>query len=239
MIIDIFSSFDPALSSVYNHFFTSIFWFRTIFSILLTTSNFWLCPTRISTTIHIPISFIYNQVSQTIGAHLKGFSQIISPLFLYVLITNITGILPYTFSLRRHLFFSLSIALPIWIALIYSSFINSPIVFIALLLPGHAPNWLNPFLVIIETLRTIVRPLTLSFRLAANISAGHIVLALTGAYSSSILFSSIFLTIVFIIFQILYLIFESAICLIQRYIFCLLLSLYSDDHSIKITPTNL
>lgn len=234
MILDIFSSFDPALSSVYNNTFRLIFWLRTLFSILLTLSNYWLCPSYISTITHIPISFIFTQVSQTIGNHLKGFTQLISPLFLYVLITNITGILPYTFSLRRHLFFSLSLALPMWIAIIYSSLTHSPIVFIALLLPGHAPNWLNPFLVIIETLRTIVRPLTLSFRLAANIRAGHIVLALIGAYSSSIIFSSIYLIFIFILFQIGYLIFESAICLIQRYIFCLLLSLYSDDHSIKL-----
>jgi ATP synthase subunit 6 len=234
MILDIFSSFDPALSSIHNHFSRIIFWLRTIFSISLTTSNYWLCPTRISTLTHIPISFMYNQASQTIGTHLKGFSQLISPLFIYVLIINITGILPYTFRLRRHLFFSLSLALPIWIAIIFSSLTHSPLVFIALLLPGHAPNWLNPFLVIIETLRTIVRPLTLSFRLAANISAGHIVLALIGAYSRTILFSSIYLILLFIIFQIGYIMFESAICLIQSYIFCLLLSLYSDDHSISL-----
>lgn len=234
MIIDIFSSFDPALSSMYNNFFRPIFWLTSIFSISILTTNYWVSPTRLSSLLHVPISFIYLQANQTIGKHIKGFIQIISPIFLFIITTNITGILPYTFGLRRHLFYSLSIALPIWIAIICSSIFYQPTIFIALLLPGHAPNWLNPFLVIIETLRTIVRPLTLSFRLAANISAGHIVLALMGAYSSAIFFTSLYLLLLFVIFQIGYLIFESAICLIQRYIFCLLLSLYTEDHSLKL-----
>jgi len=234
MILDIFSSFDPSLSLIYVNLSSSIFWTRTLFSIFLTTSIFWICPTRLSLLIHTPLSFIYNQSIQTIGRHIKGFPQVITPLFLFLLIINITGILPYTFSLSSHLFLTLSLALPIWRAIILSSLNYSLPIFIALLLPGHAPNWLNPFLVIIETLRTLVRPLTLSFRLAANISAGHIVLALIGAYARAIFFLSGYLLFIFIIFQISYLIFESAICLIQRYIFCLLLSLYSEDHTIRM-----
>jgi ATP synthase subunit 6 len=75
-----------------------------------------------------------------------------------------------------------------------------------------------------------VRPITLSFRLAANIRAGHIVIGLLGIYASSAFFvsSSSFITLMLI--QIFYFIFEIGISLIQAFIFCLLITLYSDDH---------
>merc|ERR1712020_693062 len=126
--------------------------------------------------------------------------------------------------------FSLIFGLPIWFFLILSSLVNSPYSFLASLLPRGAPDWLNPFLVLIERIRIIVRPITLSVRLVANISAGHIVLRLIGIYSSSYLFINTFRFIVLLLIQIGYIIFEIGICLIQAYIFCLLLTLYADDH---------
>ncbi len=97
-------------------------------------------------------------------------------------------------------------------------------------MPGGAPDWLNPFLVIVETLRIIVRPITLSFRLAANITAGHIILGLIGIYTRAAVFSSstAFLFLLFV--QTGYVLFEVGICLIQAYIFCLLATLYADEH---------
>src|ERR1043165_1298380 len=115
--------------------------------------------------------------------------------------------------------------------LIISRFSHNPKKSTAHFLPDGAPDWLNPFLVLIETTRVLVRPLTLSFRLAANIRAGHIVLRLIGIYCASAWFSSLTTTIFLTISAIGYILFEVAICLIQAYIFCLLLSLYSDDHA--------
>jgi ATP synthase subunit 6 len=94
-----------------------------------------------------------------------------------------------------------------------------------------APAPLNPFLVIIETVRILVRPITLSVRLTANMRAGHIVLTLVGNYLTARFFiSSIFSILLLISIQVLYTIFEFGISLIQAYIFCLLITLYSDEH---------
>lgn len=117
-----------------------------------------------------------------------------------------------------------------WLSLIISGASYYPSAFLAGLLPGGAPSWLNPFLVLIETTSIGVRPITLSFRLAANIRAGHIVLALIGIYAASALFVSLSASILLLSIQTLYILFELGICIIQAYIFCLLLSLYSDDH---------
>jgi len=101
------------------------------------------------------------------------------------------------------------------------------------LLPGGAPDWLNPFLVIVETISIVVRPITLSVRLVANIRAGHIVLRLIGIYASSYIFISTARFVTLLGIQVGYIMFEMGICIIQGYIFCLLITLYADDHTNK------
>nr|ALS46287.1 ATP synthase F0 subunit 6 [Glycera fallax] len=175
---------------------------------------------------------MHAQSTRTAGTHLKGFSNFITALFPMIITINLVGLLPYTFSFSSHLIFTFSLGLPLWLSLVISSATNNPKSFSAGLLPGGAPDWLNPFLVLIETISMLVRPITLSVRLAANMSAGHIVLGLIGVYASSALFlptASPAVTLMLI--QILYTIFEMGICMIQAYIFCLLLTLYADDHS--------
>jgi len=77
----------------------------------------------------------------------------------------------------------------------------------------------------------LVRPITLSFRLAANMSAGHIVLTLVRVYLVFRIFVIGSSVIVFLfLVEVGYILFEFGICIIQAYIFCLLLSLYTEDH---------
>ena len=231
MLTDIFSSFDPATSSIFTTLPSPVFWITNLLFLITLLSTFWLHPSAISQLIFIPKQIINNQVQTTSGAHLKGFSNILSALFILIISLNLTGLFPYVFSTSRHLYFTLALAFPIWLRLILSSAINAPSTFLARILPGGAPDWLNPFLVLVETLRILVRPITLSFRLAANIRAGHIVLALIGIYASSAILSSLTSFLALATIQIIYIMFELGICIIQAYIFCLLLSLYSDDHS--------
>ena len=153
------------------------------------------------------------------------------PLFVIFILTNFMGLLPYSFSYSSHIVFRLIFGLLLWLSLVVSSFFNSPTTFAAGLLPRGAPDWLNPFLVFVETVSIIVRPITLSVRLVANMRAGHIVLILVGIYGSSYLFISIFRFVPLLFIQIGYIMFEMGICLIQAYIFCLLLTLYGDDHT--------
>ena len=230
MVSNIFSSFDPALFSFYPLLRTSLFWVSPIIYSIIITTSFWMAQTRLSFLIKRPIIFIQDQVSRTLGTNIKGFSPALRTLFLIILLINLAGLVPYIFSLSRHLIFTLSFALPLWLILIISSLIYAPYTFFARLLPRGAPDWLNPFLVLIETTRNIVRPITLSFRLAANITAGHIVLTLIGVYGSAAIFRSVTSFMVLFALQSFYILFELAICLIQAFIFCLLLSLYSEDH---------
>lgn len=103
----------------------------------------------------------------------------------------------------------------------------------ASLLPAGAPAVINPFLILVETVRICVRPITLSVRLAANIGAGHIVIGLIGTYLRSAYFGffGLFGFFVLIGVQIFYFFFEFGVGFIQRYIFVLLINLYADEHS--------
>jgi ATP synthase subunit 6 len=123
--------------------------------------------------------------------------------------------------------------LPLWLSLILSRFFNRFSRFIGSLLPGGAPDVLNPFLVLIERVRILVRPITLSFRLRANITAGHVILSLIRSYVIRGIFLISWWSFIFLfLLQMGYIIFEVGICFLQSYIFCLLLTLYADEHRI-------
>lgn len=226
MIIDIFSSFDPGIRNINSN----LFWIPIILIPFILNLTLWILPTRIFWLSYSPINLIFLQLSRTSRIHLKGLSSLVSPLFLFIIFINFIGLVPYMFSASSHLLFTLSLALPLWLSLIISAILHSPSSFTARLLPRGAPTWLNPFLVLIETIRISVRPLTLAFRLAANIRAGHIVLSLVGLYATTALFTSPASFILLILIQTSYFVFEVAICSIQAYIFCLLISIYADDH---------
>lgn len=230
MITDIFSSFDPATCSSYSSLTPSVFWILSLTSITLIQPSIWTSNNRYSWIFSFPIEVINSQTSRTFSLHLKGFPSILVPLFLILITLNLMGLLPYVFRTTRHLIFTLILGLPLWLRLIIRATIHAPKSFIAHLLPRGAPEWLNPFLVITETLSISVRFITLSFRLAANIRAGHILLGLIGIAASSSIFSSFYSFAFIFSIQMGYIIFEIGICLIQAYIFCLLISLYSDDH---------
>jgi ATP synthase subunit 6 len=230
MIPDIFSSFDPIRFNSINPSLR-LFIIINILLIIITQLTFWISTSRRNSFSAPIILLILAQLSRTYITHLKGLSQTVSTLFFSIVIINLIGLIPYFFRTSSHLIFTLIFGLPLWLSIILSTFSKSIIKSIAHLLPDGAPDWLNPFLVLIETTRVTVRPITLSFRLAANIRAGHIVLGLIGIYCAAAWFSSIIGLIFLILSTIGYILFEVAICLIQAYIFCLLLSLYSDDHA--------
>lgn len=231
MLPNIFSSFD-VYESRFNILSRDIL--ILLIPVFLTLSIFsylWISNNRQSSIMTNPINIIYSQLTQTNSKLVKGYTIIVSRLFVLIIIINLIGIISYSFRISTHLLFSLALGLPLWLSIITSRLIFDKKQFIGKLLPDGAPDWLNPFLVLIETVRISVRPLTLSFRLAANMRAGHIVLSLLGNYLALAIFSSTFNSILLILISSGYVIFELAICLIQAYIFCLLLSLYTDDHT--------
>ena len=93
---------------------------------------------------------------------------------------NLIGLMPYAFTIRAQMCFSLSVALLLWASpLIFKSVVH-PKHLISHLVPLGSPILLSPFIVLVERVRLLIRPITLSVRLAANIVAGHLLLTLSG-----------------------------------------------------------
>lgn len=233
MIIDIFSSFDPRdFPSALSVSIPNILpWVLSLLMIPLIFQHLWIFPNRISSSLNLPLSFIISQVSKLTGIHLAGFASSISALFVFLIAVNLLGLSPYIFGLTGHIVISLSLSLPIWMSLILSAIVFNPTSWAASFLPTGTPAALSSFLILIEAVRISVRPITLAVRLTANITAGHTILGIVGIYASSAMLSlSLSSFALLYSFHLGYIIFEFGVAAVQGYIFCLLSSLYSNEH---------
>merc|ERR1739842_137490 len=147
-------------------------------------------------------------------------------IFFFIIFSNFIGLIPYIFTRTSHLSITLVLALPVWLGTMLFSIIFQYNSLLAHLVPLGTPSFLIPIIVIIETVRNIIRPITLSIRLAANIVAGHLLLTLLGSQGANV---SIMIIIILIISLILLLILEVAVACIQSYVFTILSSLYLNE----------
>ena len=198
------------------------FWLLPAPVVAWLTAGYWAQSSNLN-SITAPIEVIINdQAGRTKGSYVGGFNSFVVGIFILILLINWGGLIPYVFSVSSHLLFTLPLALCGWIALITSGWSFNTKSAVAGLIPRGAPAALGPFLILVETLRVIIRPITLAVRLAANIRAGHLIIGLVGAYLVS--------TFRVAFFQVVYRAFEMGICLVQAYVFTLLLTLYADEH---------
>merc|ERR1711982_142969 len=131
----------------------------------------------------------------------------------FIIFSNFIGLIPYIFTSTSHLSITLVLALPIWLGTILFSIIFQYNNLLAHLVPLGTPSFLIPIIVIIETVRNVIRPITLSIRLAANMVAGHLLLTLLGSQGPNI--RIIIIIRVLLLRLVLLLILEVAVACIQ------------------------
>nr|UOU85296.1 ATP synthase F0 subunit 6 [Compsobata cibaria] len=223
MMTNLFSVFDPS-SSIFN---LSMNWMSTFLGIIMIPSIYWLMPSR----YHI----IWNNILLTLHKEFKtllgptghnGSTFIFISLFSLILFNNFMGLFPYIFTSTSHLTLTLALALPLWISFMIYGWLNNTQHMFAHLVPQGTPAILMPFMVCIETISNIIRPGTLAVRLAANMIAGHLLLTLLGNTGPSL---SYMIVSLLLIGQIMLLILESAVAIIQSYVFAVLSTLYSSE----------
>lgn len=222
MIVNLFSTFDPR-----TYFKTSLNWIRTLIGLFFLPITFWLVPSRYNYIWRTIIVKLHQEFKILIGNNkIKGRTLIFISLFTIILFNNFLGLFPYIFTRSRHLIFTLSLSLPLWLRFIIYGWFNNIIHIFAHLVPQGTPPLLISFIVLIETIRNLIRPGTLAVRLTANIIAGHLLLTLlgnTGCYFNLLTVNLLLIT------QILLLILESAVAIIQSYVFAVLRTLYSRE----------
>lgn len=218
MIRNIFSIFDPSSSIKF-----SLNWIRIIIILITLPYQYWLLPSRIILIWSLIINYIFKEFNILIKYSFSNLILIIS-LFTFIFFNNFLGLFPYIFTASRHINFCLSLSLTFWLSIITYSLLNYINNFLSHLTPIGTPPILMPFIVLIESIRLIIRPFTLAIRLTANIIAGHLLLSLLGSSGQSIYSTLTFLTL--ILTQFLLFILEISVSIIQAYVFSILSTLY-------------
>nr|AEW49322.1 ATP synthase F0 subunit 6 [Locusta migratoria] len=223
MMTNLFSTFDPST----NLFNLSLNWTSTFLGLLLIPSMFWLMPSRINILWNKMNLNLHSEFKTLLGKNsFQGSTLILISIFIMMLFNNFMGLFPYIFTSTSHMTLTFSIALPMWMSFMLFGWINNTNHMFTHLVPQGTPNALMSFMVLIETISNVIRPGTLAVRLAANMIAGHLLLTLLGNTGPS-LTTSIMLFL--IIGQMLLLILESAVAMIQAYVFSILSTLYSSE----------
>nr|ASY97601.1 ATP synthase F0 subunit 6 [Pyrrhocoris tibialis]UEP16605.1 ATP synthase F0 subunit 6 [Pyrrhocoris tibialis] len=220
MMTNLFSTFDPATSKS-----LSLNWLSIILVMLLIPINYWILPNKIMIIKNNIIKTLTQEFKLLLGTNSKGFTLLSISLLLYILINNMMGLLPYIFTGSSHMTFTLTLALPMWLALMLYGWINHMNHMFSHLVPSGTPGLLMPFMVIIETLSNLIRPGALAVRLMANMIAGHLLMSLLGNNTTDMNISLMFIFMI----QMMLMMFEMAVAMIQAYVFSILMTLYTSE----------
>merc|ERR1711997_857663 len=188
---------------------------------------YWLINSQISKSFINIIFFLKKELDAVFGEIIiPGTIFIFISIFFFIIFSNFIGLIPYIFTRTSHLSITIVLALPIWLGTIFYSIIFQYNNLLAHLVPLGTPSLLIPIIVVIETVRNIIRPLTLSIRLAANMVAGNLLLTLLGSQGPTLRIFNLILLIggLFIL-----LLLEVAVACIQSYVFTILSSLYLNE----------
>lgn len=221
MIRNLFSSFDPS-----RNFFLPLNWLSSLLFILFFPYIFWVIPSRYNIIWNKITLTLHKEFKIILSPNYKGRTIIFIRLFTIILINNFLGLFPYIFTRTRHIVITLSLALPLWLSFMLFGWINNTTHIFAHLVPIGTPRALISFIVLIETIRNMIRPGTLAIRLTANIIAGHLLLTLLGNNGPNL---SLVLVNILILAQLILIILETAVAIIQSYVFTVLRTLYSRE----------
>ena len=179
---------------------------------------------------------IYNTTLElsyaNIGKKGKFFLPLIFVLFFFILLCNLIGMVPYSFTITSHLIITFTLSLTIYIGFNIIGIKKHKLNFLNLLLPSGASIALVPLLVPIELVSYIFRVISLPVRLFANMMAGHTLLKVIAGFAWSMLSVNSFIFIVHFIPLILLVILiglELGVAMIQAFVFTILTCMYIND----------
>nr|YP_009373298.1 ATP synthase F0 subunit 6 [Corvus cryptoleucus]API67897.1 ATP synthase F0 subunit 6 [Corvus cryptoleucus] len=196
---------------------------------LPTQSNRWITD-RLSTLQSWFINLITKQLMMPLSNKGHKWALILTSLMIFLLFTNLLGLLPYTFTPTTQLSMNLALAIPLWLATLLTGLRNQPSISLGHLLPEGTPTPLIPALILIETTSLLIRPLALGVRLTANLTAGHLLIQLISTATATLVSTMPFISLLTLLVLFLLTILEVAVAMIQAYVFVLLLSLYLQEN---------
>nr|YP_010586151.1 ATP synthase F0 subunit 6 [Ecnomus latus]UZZ43900.1 ATP synthase F0 subunit 6 [Ecnomus latus] len=217
MMTNLFSIFDPTSTLNLN-------WLTPMMLMIILFPSFYISYNRINISFKFINLLMINEFK--INIKTNKFIIIIMNMFFFIWLSNLYSIFPYIFSTTSHLQYNIIMAMPIWLSIIIMGWMLNMNHMFSHLVPQSTPIILIPFMVCIEMISNIIRPITLTVRLTANLIAGHLLLTLLSKLNMNI---NMMLVPMIIITQIILLMLELSVAMIQAYVFTILLSLYFLD----------
>ncbi len=191
-----------------------------------------MVPGRLQMSAELLYEFVAKMVSDNIGKKGSAYFPFIFTIFMFVLVGNVLGLVPYSFTFTSHLITTGVMALVVTFMTIGFGLYNHGLKFFSLFLPPNVPWWLVAFVVPIEILSFFVRPITHSVRLCANMMAGHIILkvVLSFAVAAAGMGTTWAILGIFpVLIDVAFLMFELLVAGIQAYVFAILSCVYLKD----------
>jgi len=197
----------------------------TLFSLIAMRKGS-LVPGRMQSVAELSYEFVANMVRDNVGTSGMKYFPFIFTLFMFVLVLNMLGMVPYSFTVTSHIIVTFALAAFIFIGVTLIGFWKHGIGFLKFFVPSGVPFVMLPLLVVIEVISYLTRPVSLSVRLFANMMAGHTMLKVFGSFVVALGLLGGWAALAFMVaFTGL----EILVAFLQAYVFAILTCIYLND----------
>jgi F-type H+-transporting ATPase subunit a len=199
--------------------------------LILSTGRRALVPNRFQLVSEMLYEFVANMVTGSSGKEGMKFFPFVFSLFMFVLVANMFGMIPFFFTVTSHIIVTFALALLVFVVVVVYGFVRNGPKFLKVFIPSGVPGYILPLVAVIEVISFLSRPISLSVRLFANILAGHITLKVFAGFIVSMGGLGWFavLTPLPLALTIGITALEFLVAALQAYVFALLTSMYLND----------
>src|SRR5476651_771108 len=153
-----------------------------VISLLMLGTGRQLIPGRLQSVAEISYEFVANTIRSTAGSEGMKFFPLIFSLFMFIMVSNFIGIIPYAFTVSSHLIVTAALALLVFFIVLFYGLYKNGLKFFKLFVPTGVPIFIMPIVVPIEVISFFLKPISHSVRLFANMLAGHIALKVFASF---------------------------------------------------------
>jgi F-type H+-transporting ATPase subunit a len=185
-----------------------------------------LVPGRWQSLAEMSYEFVRNMLTEQVGSGGKPFFPFVFTLFMFIVVGNLQGLIPYAFTFTSHIIVTFGLAFVVFIGVTILGFIRHGVHFLSFFVPKGVPAVMLILMVPIEIISYLTRPVSLSIRLFANMMAGHTMLKVFAGFvvGLGVLggWAPLALNVVLTGFEVL-------VALLQAYVFAVLTCIYIND----------
>src|SRR6201991_4050993 len=147
-----------------------------VISLLMLGTGRQLIPGRLQSVAEISYEFVASMLRSSAGSEGMKFFPLVVSLFMFIAVSNLVGIIPYTFTVSSHIIVTAALALLVFFTVLIYGLYKNGLRFFKIFVPSGVPVYALPLVVFIEVLSFLLKPVSHSVRLFANMLAGHIAL---------------------------------------------------------------